>query len=148
MPSIIPYARPSKAAISWPQHLACLWSGHHAINHIPETPFQTIQSLWVNREWPSIIYQRLHSKHSKGTPHWPLPSGLPLMQQEVITFPCHQSYSTHSICTCVGYFITWVHDAYSINRTSGSGALLKPHPKKLVSVRLQTQVSEHWLDAC
>ena len=51
-----------------PHHLVCLWSGHHVINHIPETPFQTFQGLWINRKWPSIISQRLHSKHSKGTP--------------------------------------------------------------------------------
>ena len=50
---------PLKAGISWPQHLVGLWSGHHAIHHMPETgsaPFQTFQSLWINRECPSIIY--------------------------------------------------------------------------------------------
>ena len=59
MPSIIPHARPSKAAISWPQHLACLWSGHQSytkdsIPNIPRAlhidPYHLV-CLWCNRKW-------------------------------------------------------------------------------------------------
>ena len=121
-----------------PHHLVCLWSGHHAINHIPETgfaPFQTFQGLWINSKWPSIISQRPHSKHAKGTPRWPLPSGLYLKWWCSHTINHAPHIPLHHVCISVTpHALACYRKWPCIPHPLG-----KPHLKKLDSVRLQTQ---------